>query len=151
MSNQTEEYLEVLYTLTENRKTAKTTAIAKKLKISPASVTEMIQKLSKEGYLEYKAYKGVILTEKGKKIGKKMTRKHRLLEKFLHEHLKIKKENVHKEACELEHGLSDASECAICKLLNQPERCPDDEKKIPDCEKEVLDEDCKIKIKKNRY
>lgn len=148
LSKEVEEYLELLFTLTENGRIAKTTEIAKKLKISPASVTEMIQKLSKIGFLEYKAYKGVVLTEEGRKIARKMKRKHRMLEKFLHEQLKIKKENVHDEACKLEHALSDDVEDAICKLLNQPEKCPDDEKEIPDCEKEILCEDCKLKRKR---
>ena len=63
-----------------------------------------------------------------------MTRKHRLLERFLHDILKIGNDKVHKEACEMEHALSDETERALCLTLKSPDKCPDDEKIIPACE-----------------
>jgi DtxR family Mn-dependent transcriptional regulator len=134
MSTSTEEYLEALYTLTQDGKTAGTSEISKRLNISPASVTEMLRKLSDNGYVNYSPYQGVKLTHKGFEIAEKMTRKHRLLERFLHDVLKIGNDRVHKEACEMEHALSDETERAICQNLKSPGKCPDDEKIIPPCD-----------------
>jgi DtxR family Mn-dependent transcriptional regulator len=134
MSASTEEYLEALYTLTQDGKTAGTSEISKRLKIAPASVTEMLKKLADSGYVNYSPYQGVNLTPKGFEVAEKMTRKHRLLEKFLHDVLKIGNEKVHQEACEMEHALSDEAERAICQNLKSPGICPDDEKVIPPCD-----------------
>jgi len=128
-----EEYLEALYTLTRNGRTASTTEISEHLKVTPASVTEMLKKLSDEKYVSYSPYRGATLTEEGFKIAEKMARKHRLLERFLHDVLKIRKDLVHKEACEMEHSLSDEAEEALCRFLQHPDKCPDDGKLIPPC------------------
>ncbi len=133
MSSNTEEYLEALYTLTQNNETAGTSEISKKLNVSPSSVTEMLQKLAESGYVIYSRYQGVTLTPTGFEIAEKMTRKHRLLERFLHDMLHIGNEKVHKEACEMEHALSDETERAICQTLKAPDKCPDDEQEIPAC------------------
>ena len=134
MSTSTEEYLEALYTLTQDGKAAGTTAISKHLNIAPASVTEMIKKLAEGGYVHYSRYQGVTLTPKGLEIAEKMTRKHRLLERFLHDVLKIGNDRVHREACEMEHALSDEAARAICQTLESPDKCPDDKKIIPPCD-----------------
>jgi DtxR family transcriptional regulator, Mn-dependent transcriptional regulator len=134
MSISTEEYLEALYNLTQGNKTAGTSEISKRLKIAPASVTEMLKKLAENSLVNYSPYQGVTLTEKGMKIAAKMTRKHRLLERFLYDVLKIGKERVHNEACEMEHALSDETERALCLTLKSPDKCPDDKNVIPACE-----------------
>lgn len=134
LSESAEEYLEVLYKLSLEERPVKTTKISKMLNIAPASVTQMIKKLEKDGYVHYSPYKGVTLTEEGYTIASKITRKHRLLERFLHDVLHIKMENVHEQACEMEHSLSDDAERALCQLLEQPAECPDDEELIPVCD-----------------
>ena len=101
MSASTEEYLEALYHLTQDGRSAGTSDISKKLNISPASVTEMLKKLAEENMVSYHPYQGVTLTPAGYKIAEKMTRKHRLLEYFLHNVLNIGNEKVHNEACPL--------------------------------------------------
>jgi DtxR family Mn-dependent transcriptional regulator len=67
-------------------------------------------------------------------IGERITRKHRLLERFLHDTLKIGNDKVHTEACAMEHSLSDEAERALCQALKVPDKCPDDEKLIPPCD-----------------
>lgn len=129
-----EEYLEALYTLTHNGKAATTKEIAEYLKIAPASATEMLKKLADKGYVKYSPYQGATLTDEGLKIGEKITRKHRLLERFLHDILKIRKDMVHGQACEMEHALSDEAEKGLCQFLKHPDKCPDDEKIIPSCD-----------------
>jgi DtxR family Mn-dependent transcriptional regulator len=117
MSASTEEYLEALYTLTQDGAAASTSDISKRLNIAPASVTEMLKKLADNGYVNYSPYQGVTLTPKG----------------FLHDILHIGNDKVHKEACAMEHALSDETERALCQTLKSPDKCPDDGKVIPPC------------------
>jgi DtxR family Mn-dependent transcriptional regulator len=92
----------------------------------------MLKKLEDLGYITYTPYKGATLTDEGMKIAQKITRKHRILEKFLLDILKVKEENIHDQACEMEHTLSDEAERAICTMLHHPDLCPD-ENVIPAC------------------
>jgi DtxR family Mn-dependent transcriptional regulator len=133
LSENVEEYLEILYKLSPNGEMVSTSQISENLKIAPASVTQMLKKLSKNGYVQYSPYKGAVLTEEGIKIAKKITRKHRLLERFLCDILKIKKDKIHDQACEMEHSLSDDAERALCQLLEHPDKCPS-EYIIPECD-----------------
>ena len=132
-SKSVENYLKTIYSLSENGKAVSTTEVSQYLKIAPGSVTEMLQKLAEKGYIEYSPYHGSKLTSKGLKVAEKVTRKHRLLEKFLYDVLKIGKDKVHTQACEMEHALSDEAEESLCRLLKHPDKCPDDNNIIPAC------------------
>jgi DtxR family Mn-dependent transcriptional regulator len=129
-----EDYLKTVYDLSRNSGATSTTEIAHTLKVAPASVTEMLQKLAKKGYVEYSPYHGTRLSSNGLRIAERITRKHRLLERFLHDLLKLDDAKVHDQACEMEHSLSDDAEESLCRLLRHPDRCPDDEKTIPACD-----------------
>ena len=132
ISENIEEYLEVLYRNGSNGEQVSTTQLSKELGIAPGSVTQMLKKLEDLGYITYTPYKGATLTDEGMKIAQKITRKHRILEKFLLEVLKVKEENIHDQACEMEHTLSDEAERALCTMLHHPDLCPD-ENVIPAC------------------
>ena len=132
ISENIEEYLEVLYRNGSNGEQVSTTQLSKELEIAPGSVTQMLKKLEKLGYITYTPYKGASLTDEGMKIAQKITRKHRILEKFLMDVLKIKEENIHDQACEMEHTLSDEAERALCAMLHNPDLCPDNNV-IPAC------------------
>jgi DtxR family Mn-dependent transcriptional regulator len=139
-SDSIEEYLEAIYSFNEKGEMAKNTHLAKKLKVAPPSVTQMVKKLAEDGLVTYHPYKGTILTGKGTAMAQKVVRKHRLLERFLHNFLGLPVEKVHDEACKMEHSLSDETALALCKALDNPETCPDDGNLIPPC---PLDkEDC---------
>ncbi len=127
----TEEYLEILYKLTRNGERVSTSAIAESMNFTPVSVTRMLQKLDGERYINYSPNKGASLTDKGLAMGKRITRKYGWFERFLYDILKIKKNSVQKQACEMEYSLSDGTEKALCQLLEHPDRCPDDYKPIP--------------------
>lgn len=121
-----EEYLEtILYLIRKNRGPAKTKQISEELNISPPSVTEMIKKLYSAGLVEYTPYQGVELTEKGTEQAIKIKRKHQVLETFLADVLKLDRREAHKEACELEHAVSDSVLEKIYEFLGSPEYCPD--------------------------
>jgi len=149
-SESTEEYLEAIYAFNENGELAKNSELAKRLRVSPPSVTQMIQKLSEDGLVEYQPYKGAALTGRGMAHARKVVRKHRLLERFLHDVLKLNGSKVHNEACRLEHSLSDETTAALCKSLENPDTCPDDERPIPLCTLDVEDcEECEEKRSEN--
>ena len=126
ISENIEEYLEVLYRNGSNGEQVSTTKLSRELGIAPGSVTQMLKKLEKLNYITYTPYKGASLNDEGLKIAQKITRKHRILEKFLMDILKIKEENVHDQACKMEHTLSDEAERALCTMLHNPDLCPDD-------------------------
>ena len=132
ISENIEEYLEVLYRNGSNGEQVSTTTLSKDLGIAPGSVTQMLKKLENLGYISYTPYKGATLTEEGMQIAQKITRKHRILEKFLLDILKVKEENIHQQACEMEHTLSDEAERALCTMLHNPDLCPNNNI-IPAC------------------
>ncbi|ADZ09277.1 iron (metal) dependent repressor, DtxR family [Methanobacterium lacus] len=133
LSANIEEYLETIYKLSQKDEDVKTSKISKDLGITQASVSEMLKKLDKLEYVKYSQYKGVRLTDKGLKTAQKVTRKHRLLERFLHDILKLKDNLLHDQACEMEHSLSDEAERAMCQVLEYPDKCPGDSV-IPACD-----------------
>lgn len=133
ISENIEEYLETIYKKSQTDM-AKTTEISKDLGIAPGSVTQMLKKLEEEGYVNYYQYKGVKLTDKGYKIARSIVRKHRLLETFLYNTLGIDIEDLHEQACAMEHSLSDEAERKLCQLLEYPDECPDDHNIIPICD-----------------
>ena len=135
-SSNIEEYLETFYTLEEEGTPATTSEIAKRLGFAPPTVTEMLKRLAKEGYVRYEPYKGIEFTDKGRQVAKKVKRKHRILERFLHDVLKIRKDDIHDQACKMEHALSNEAENGLCKMLRHPASCPDG-KPIPICDKDV--------------
>jgi DtxR family transcriptional regulator, Mn-dependent transcriptional regulator len=121
-----EEYLEtILYLIRKNQAPAKTKQISEELNVSPPSVTEMVKKLHSSGLVDYTPYQGVELTEKGTDQAIRIKRKHQVLETFLVDVLDFDRKEAHKEACELEHAVSDAVLEKIYELLGSPEYCPD--------------------------
>jgi len=140
MGESTEEYLEAIYAYNERGESAKNHDLSERLGISPPSVTQMIKKLAGEGLVTYEPYKGVTLTGRGMAEAQRIVRKHRLLERFLHDTLGLGKEKVHVEACRMEHSLGEEAAAALCEALNNPKTCPDDGKPIPACT--LNTEDC---------
>jgi DtxR family transcriptional regulator, Mn-dependent transcriptional regulator len=101
-----------------------TQALADKIGVKPASVSEMLKKLGELGLVEHERYRGVRLTEAGYKIALEILRHHRLLEAYLCEALGYGWEEVHAEAEKLEHHISEAFEARIAAWLGHPLRDP---------------------------
>ena len=133
---ETEEYLEAMLDLSAGGAPVKTSALAARLKLAPASVTEAIQRLCRDGLVGYEPYKGATLTAKGLEAARRVKRKHRLLEVFLTRVLRMAPRNAHAEACRMEHALSDETEEALCRSLHGPQSCPDGDP-IPPCDLDV--------------
>ena len=120
-----ENYLKAIYDLAyENDDGVPTSLLAKELNISNAAISEMASKLSDQGLIEYKKYKGLKILAKGKKIAKNVIRKHRLWELFLMETLNMNWGEVHDEAEKLEHSTSDRLIDKIDEYLNFPTSDP---------------------------
>jgi len=127
-----EEILENAVDILEDEKDIMVDRLAKRLLVTPVELSRDLGKLQSMKLLSLKENR-IILSKKGIKLGRKMVRKHRLLERFLYDVLGLKKDSVHSEACELEHALSDAAETALCRFLDHPTQCPDDNRPIPPC------------------
>ena len=144
---QVEEYLEAIYDIVGKEGKAKTTEIAERLKNAPASVTEVLQRMHRDGLVKYEPYKGASLTKKGEHVVIRIKRKHRLLEVFLDKILHLPKEHIHNQACKMEHVITDETEQALCKTLGVPTQCPHGSP-IPPCNIDV--NNCNDCISKNR-
>lgn len=100
-----EDYIEQIYILIDEKGYARVSDIAEALSVHPSSVTKMVQKLDKDEYLVYEKYRGLILTPKGKKIGKRLVYRHELLEQLLRV-IGVKEENIYEDVEGIEHHLS---------------------------------------------
>jgi len=100
-----EDYIEQIYILIEEKGYARVSDIAEALSVHPSSVTKMVQKLDKDEYLIYEKYRGLVLTSKGKKIGKRLVYRHELLEQFLRI-IGVDEDKIYNDVEGIEHHLS---------------------------------------------
>jgi DtxR family Mn-dependent transcriptional regulator len=123
VSENVEEYLELLYVFEESgTNLARISSISKELGISPPSAVQMLRKLEGKGLVDYKKREGVQLTERGRMLGKRIIRNHRLVETLMKKTLN---KNVDETVvCGLEHHMSEEFADAICTLLEHPRNCP---------------------------
>ncbi|WP_322905395.1 transcriptional regulator MntR [Paenibacillus campi] len=119
-----EDYLERIYQLIEQKGYARVSDIAEGLEVHPSSVTKMIQKLDKDEYLIYEKYRGLILTSKGKKMGKRLVDRHQLLEDFL-DIIGVNPDYIYKDVEGIEHHLSWDSITQIETLVEYFRRDPE--------------------------
>lgn len=119
-----EDYLSVIYKSRDDNGEIKPNVIAEKLDISNAAVTDMLRKLSSDGLVNYRKYKGVRLTSDGENYAKNMVRRHRIWETFLNQVLGMPWDLVHDEAEKLEHSSSDDLINRIEEFLDYPESDP---------------------------
>jgi DtxR family Mn-dependent transcriptional regulator len=121
-----EDYLKTIYELTRSNERATTNQIADRMGVTPASVTNMIQKLAATDppLLDYRKHRGVQLTLEGERVALEIIRHHRLLEMFLHQTLGYSWDEVHEEAERLEHVISEEMEERIAVSLGDPQHDP---------------------------
>jgi len=119
-----EMYLKTIAKLADERELVPVTSVANPLGISTVSASEMIHRLQDRELLNHIPYKGVYLTEEGRRRANGVIRRHRLWECFLTDELGITWEMVHEYACRLEHAISDEVTKALADYLENPETCP---------------------------
>lgn len=124
LTEEKEDYLKCIYHSNGINEYVSNKKIATHLGIKPPSVTEMTNRLEKEGYIRTKPYKGAMLTEIGVKEVARVVKRHRLIECFLIESLGYRWDEVHIEAEVLEHRVSDLFIERLDKMLQYPKYCP---------------------------
>ena len=128
-----ENYLKAIYKLASRDGVASNQAIASVLESTPASVTNMLRKLTEMGWVEYEAYRGATLTAAGSKRALELVRKHRLWEVFLVDKLQYDWDAVHPLAEELEHIGGEELVNRLDAFLGHPQYDPHGDP-IPDSE-----------------
>src|SRR5918993_593194 len=120
LTRSVEDYLKAIYQLSPEGRPASTSEIANLLALSAPSVTGMVKRLSEHGLLEHIPYRGVQLTEEGRRAALRMVRRHRLIEAYLVEFLGYSWDTVHDEAERLEHAVSDTLVERMATALGHP-------------------------------
>lgn len=129
-----EDYIEQIYLLIEDKGYARVSDIAENLQVHPSSVTKMVQKLDRDQYLNYEKYRGLILTPKGKKVGKRLVYRHELLEQFL-AIIGVDSDKIYDDVEGIEHHLSWNSIDRIGDLVQYFEETEDRVQALRDVQK----------------
>jgi DtxR family transcriptional regulator, Mn-dependent transcriptional regulator len=119
-----QDYVKEIYKLQAAGTRVTTSALARRLGVSPPSATAMVKKLASLGLVEYERYRGAWLTPKGEKVALEVIRHHRLLEQYLSQTLGLPIDALHNEADRLEHALSEELEAHIDRTLGYPTHDP---------------------------
>src|SRR5918912_3189674 len=118
------DYLETIYNITMEGDAVVGARLAEKFGVSPASVAEMLRRLTRDGYITVDRATGAVLTDQGVAEAKASLRRHRLAERFLLEVLGMDWITAHEEAHALEHALTPAIEAHMAAVLGHPTTCP---------------------------
>ncbi|MGI9060716.1 MAG: metal-dependent transcriptional regulator [Ktedonobacteraceae bacterium] len=124
LSATVEEYLETVYNMSMEDEIVIGARLAEKFRVAPPTVTEMLKRLVRDGYIEMDNRRQVTLTELGNQAAEAVLRRHRLTERFLVDMLGMQWHQVHEEACRLEHFISGAVEARVITTLHNPTTCP---------------------------
>ena len=131
-----QDYLKAIYALETEGERVTTSALAVRMGVRAPSVTAMTKRLAELGLVERAPYRGVVLTEDGRRGALEVLRHHRLLERYLVDRLGLSLAEVHAEAELLEHALSEELEAKIDAELGFPTHAPHGDP-IPDRELRV--------------
>lgn len=132
-SESIEMYLKSICELEINQSPVAISQLAQRLGVSSPSTIEMVKRLAEQELVTHTPYKGVELTERGRKRAHNILRRHRLWERFLTDKLGLAWESVHDFACRLEHATAPEVTNALADFLGQPATCPHGNP-IPDAE-----------------
>lgn len=124
LSRAVQDYLKAVYALDTAGVRVTTSALADRMDVSAPSATAMMKRLAELGLVERAPYRGVVLTEAGRRGALEVLRHHRLLERYLVDTLGLPLDRVHAEADRLEHALSEELEARIDEALGFPTHDP---------------------------
>lgn len=119
-----EDYLKAIYEIELSHEAAATNDIAHRLQIAPASVSGMVRRLADQGLLAYERYRGVRLTDRGRRAALRTIRRHRVIEAYLVKALGYAWDQVHAEAERLEHSASDELVDRMATAIGEPDTDP---------------------------
>ena len=123
-SQSAEDYLERIHELIQKKGYARVVDIASSLKVKQASVTSMVQKLVEAGYLEYEKYRGLVLTDKGREVARKIQNRHATLSRFF-SLFGLDAETQRQDIEGIEHHLSPATVEVLADLAQFFEKHPE--------------------------
>lgn len=119
LTHSIEDYLETLYLLSEEKDNLRITDIADRMEIRKSSIVAAIKKLDELGYVHHERYGGIELTDLGCERGKEVYRKHKVLKEFFLNILELPEEIAEKDACNIEHYISDQTVMALINLAEK--------------------------------
>ncbi len=102
-----EDYLETIYIFSEEKQEVRASQIATHLNVKKSSVTEALQNLSKDNFINYRPYSPITLTTKGREAAQRILRKHNIVSAFFKEILNLSEDEATNTACKIEHVISD--------------------------------------------
>jgi DtxR family Mn-dependent transcriptional regulator len=123
-SESREMYLKSIYEISDGAEPVAVSLLAKRMGVSPVSATEMVKRLEAGNLIIHTPYKGVVLTETGRKRALIVIRRQRLWGRFLADHLQITWSQVYDLSCRLEHATDAAVTEALAVFLGHPTVCP---------------------------
>ncbi|HWQ14568.1 MAG TPA: metal-dependent transcriptional regulator [Roseiflexaceae bacterium] len=118
------EYLEVIYYLAARSEPVIAARLAQWMHVTPPTVTDIVQKMEKRGYIARDGRGEITLTDEGFALAEAMVRRHRILERFLVDVMGLPWHQIHEEAVRLEHALSPTLEARIEALVGGSTTCP---------------------------
>lgn len=124
LSSTAQEYLETIYNITVEGDPVVNARLAEKFRVSAPSVTEMLHRLVRDGYVTLDRATGAQLTEQGIAVAEDSLRRHRIAERFLFDVLKMDWISAHEEAHALQNALTPAIEARVVSELGNPTTCP---------------------------
>jgi len=130
MNRSVEDYIKVILTLGGDKRYVGTVEVARQLEVKAPSVTQMFKRLNELGLVTYKPRIGVKLSDKGFHEAAKILRRNLIFRVFLTEILGLSEEEAVKEACKLEHVVTDKVLERILKLISSKEKITQYEKII---------------------
>jgi DtxR family Mn-dependent transcriptional regulator len=124
LSASLEDYIEAIFHIVDEKKVARGKEIAKRLKVSRASVTEALRSLSKKGLINYEPYEVITLTAKGREVAEDVIRRHQALKEFFVKVLAIDDTIAEESACRIEHAAPPEVIDRLIRFVEYIEECP---------------------------
>lgn len=119
-----EDYLEAIYEISVGGEGARVKDIARRLDVTYPSISGILKKLVEMGLVQHERYGNIVLTPEGKKLGKDISERHKILFDFMHRILRVSKEVAQSDACGMEHSLSPETREAFLSFVRFVQTCP---------------------------
>ena len=124
LSENLEDYLEVILDLERTKKVARGKEIAQRLHIQPGSVTGALKTLDSKGLINWEKYGYITLTEKGMSIAENITNRHAILKDFLVNVLQVDTATADSTACRMEHAVDETTMNKLVQFIEYLNNCP---------------------------
>lgn len=119
LTHSVEDYLEMIFLISKEKKEVRITDIAQRMKVRKSSIVAAVKKLCASGYLVHEHYGYILMTDTGKNLAKEVYRKHKILKDFFLDILSLPEDIAEKDACNIEHYISDQTVRALVKLAEE--------------------------------